>query len=250
VKILIVEDEEKLIKDITFCLAVRYPDAVIVSAANGLDGIEMIETEMPNLVMIASSPPDMNALDFIRKIRQFSDVPLLIFIEGESDIDRAMVLEAGADDYIPKPFSPIELIARVKALLRRTNGLGFKRELAFSAGNLTINFGTRQVSLSGRQVKLTPLEYSLLVELARNEGRVLPHSVLLEKVWGSEYTADYTFIKKYIYRLRCKLESNPDNPQMLLSERGIGYRFVKPVEPVKPGLAVTASQTLPHSLIQ
>ena len=228
-KILIVEEEKRLIKDITFCLAVRYPDAIIVSAANGLLGIEMIETEMPDLVLVASSPPDINTLELIDKIRQFSDVPLLTFTQGESDIDRAMALEAGADDYIPKPFSPIELIARVKALLRRTRGLGFKREQAFSAGNLTINFSTREVSFSGRQVKLTPLEYSLLVELAMNEGRVLPHRVLLEKVWGSEYIADYTFVKKYIYRLRCKLEPDPENPQMFLCERGVGYRFVKPV---------------------
>jgi two-component system KDP operon response regulator KdpE len=140
-----------------------------------------------------------------------------------------MVLEAGADDYIPKPFSPIELIARVTALFRRTHGFDFKCDHAFSAGKLTINFSTREVSLSGRPVRLTPREYGLLSELAQNEGRVLHHSLLLEKVWGSEYIADYTFIKKYIYRLRCKLEPDPENPRMLLSERGIGYRFVRPV---------------------
>jgi DNA-binding response OmpR family regulator len=228
VKILIVEDEESLIRDIAFCLTVRYPDAIIVSATNGLEGIEMIETEMPDLVMVASTPPDIGTLDFISKIRQFSDVPLLTFTKAVSDIDRAMVLEAGADDYIPKPFSPIELIARVKALLRRTNGLGFRQEKSLTAGNLNINFGTRKVSLSGRQVKLTPLEYGLLVQLVRNEGRVLPHRFLLEKVWGAEYIADYTFVKKYIYRLRCKLESEPENPQMFLCERGVGYRFIKP----------------------
>lgn len=228
-KILIVEDKERLIKDITYCLAVRYPDAIIVSAAKGLDGIEMIETEVPDLVIVTSSPPDINDLDLISRIRQFSDVPLLTFVDGKSDIDRAMTLEAGADDYIPVPFSPIELIARVKALLRRTHGLGFRREQALSAGNLTIDFSTREVSLAGKRVKLTPLEYNLLVELARNEGRVLPHRVLLEKVWGSEYIGDYAFIKKYIYRLRCKLEKDCDGPPMFLCERGVGYRFVKPV---------------------
>jgi two-component system KDP operon response regulator KdpE len=229
VKILIVEDEKRLIKDITFYLAVPYPEAIIISTSKGQKGIEMIETEMPDLVMVASSLADTDILDFINKVRQFSDVPLLIFTEGESDIDRAMVLEAGADDYITKPFSPIELIARVKALIRRIQGLGFKREQAFCAGGLNINFCTREVSLSGRQVRLTPREYSLLAELTRNEGKVLPHRFLLEKVWGSEYIDDHTFVKKYIYRLRCKLEPDPDNPQMFMSERGIGYRFVRPV---------------------
>jgi two-component system KDP operon response regulator KdpE len=229
VKILIVEDKERLVKDITYCLAVRYPDAIIVSTVKGSDGIEMIDTEVPDLVIVASSPPDMNTLDLINRIRQFSDVPLLTFVDGQSDIDRAMTLEVGADDFVPVPFSPIELIARVKALLRRTSRLGYKREQALSAGNLTIDLDTREVSISGRKVKLTPLEYGLLVELARNEGKVLPHRVLLEKVWGSEYISDYTFLKKYIYRLRCKLEPDPDNPQMFLCERGVGYRFVKPV---------------------
>jgi len=227
-KVLVIEDQQ-VVRDISFCLQVRYPEAIIVSAAKGLKGIEMIVTETPDLVMAASSLPDIEAQDLISKIRQFSAVPLLILTEGQSDIDRAMVLEAGADDYISKPFSPIELIARVTALLRRTYGLGFKRGDTLFIGGLTINFGTHEVLLSGRQVKLTPIEYGLLVELAKNEGSVLPHGLLLEKVWGSVYVNDHTFVKKYIYRLRCKLEPDPDNPQMILSERGIGYRFVRPV---------------------
>ena len=233
-KILIVEDEERLVKDISFCVAVRYPESNIISAANGADGIKMIENETPDLVMAASSLPDTTALKLIGKIREFSDVPILILTEGETDIDRAMVLEAGADDYIPKPFSPIELIARVKALLRRTHVTGYKQENSITAGGLTVNFGTREVSLNGQRVKLTPHEYALLAELVRNEGRVLSHRVLLEKVWGSEYTADYKFVKKYIYRLRSKLEVDPQKPQMLLSERGVGYRFVRPAPPLNP----------------
>jgi DNA-binding response OmpR family regulator len=230
VKVLIVEDEKRLIKDITFFLAMRYPESVIVSTGKGLEGIEMVETETPDLVMVASSLPDIDILSFISKIRQFSDVPLLILIEGENDVDRAMVLEAGADEYIAKPFNPIELIARVRALLRRTHNDGFKPQNTLSTGELTINFSTRKVSLSGKQIKLTPHEYNLLVELVRNEGKVLSHRALLEKVWGSEYIADFTFIKKYVYRLRYKLELDPNKPQMFLCERGIGYKFVKPVK--------------------
>jgi two-component system KDP operon response regulator KdpE len=234
VKVLIVEDEERLVKDISFCLAVRYPDSTIVSVAKGREGVEKSETESPDLILVDSSLPDTDTLKLIGKIRQFSDVPLLILTGGENDIDRAMVLEAGADDYIAKPFSPIELIARVKALLRRSHGLGYNHDHTFSAGGLTINYATREVSLAGRPVRLTPHEYGLLAELTRNEGRVLSHRVLLEKVWGPEYMAEYYFVKKYIYRLRSKLEPCPDKPQMLLSERGVGYRFVKPASPFKP----------------
>jgi two-component system KDP operon response regulator KdpE len=234
VKVLIVEDEERLVKDISFCLAVRYPESTIISAAKGHEGLKKIENETPDLIMADSSLPDTDTLKLIGKIRQFSDAPLLVLTEGENDIDRAMVLEAGADDYITKPFSPIELIARVKALLRRTHGMGYQQDHTFSANGLTINYATREVSLAGQPVKLTPHEYGLLAELSRNEGRVLPHRVLLEKVWGPEYTAEYYFVKKYIYRLRAKLEPDPDKPQMLLSERGVGYRFVKPRAPLKP----------------
>jgi DNA-binding response OmpR family regulator len=228
-KVLIIEGDRQVVDNIAFCLTVRYPEVITVASSRWQKGIELIEAELPDLIIVSSSLPDINAPELISRIRQSFDVPLLVLIEGESDIDRAMVLEAGADDYIPRPFSPIELVARVTALLRRTHGLGFKHDHMFSAGELTINFSTRNVSLSGRPIRLTPREYGLLSELAQNEGRVLPHSLLLEKVWGSEYTDDHTFIKKYIYRLRCKLEPDPENPRMLLSERGIGYRFVRPV---------------------
>ena len=227
-KVLIIEKDRRAVDNIAFCLAVRYPDIITVSAPRWQQGLKMIEAELPDLVIVSSSPPDVTT-DIIREIRRSFDIPLLTLIEGENDIDRAMALEAGADDYIPRPFSPIELVARVTALLRRTRGFGYNHDHTFSAGELTINFSTHNVSLNGRQVKLTPREYGLLSELAQNEGHVLPHSLLLEKVWGAEYADDHAFIKKYIYRLRSKLEPDPENPQMLLSERGVGYRFVRPV---------------------
>lgn len=228
-KVLVMAENQRVVKDIFFCLQVRYPEVSVVSVAEGTKGIEMVETEWPDLVMVDSTLSDMDTLDLVAKIREFSDVPLIILYEGESEMDRARGLETGADEYVTKPFSPIELLARVKALLRRTQGLGFKAESLVSIGSeLTINFTTREVFVSGKRVKLTPIEYHLLSELVRNEGRVLTHHSLLEKVWGSEYVNDISFTKRYIYRLRKKLNDDPDNPRMIHTERGVGYKFITP----------------------
>ncbi len=228
-KVLVIEDDKRVVSDITFSLRLRYPEAVVVSVGVGTKGIDMVETEAPDLVVADSSLPDMDILHLISEIRRFSDVPLFVLSEAETDIDRAKGLEAGADEYVKKPFSPVELLATVQALLRRTRGTGFKAErLVFLDGQLTINFTSREVIRSGKLIKLTPIEYSLLSELVRNEGRVLTHRTLLEKVWGTEYAADYSFIKKYICRLRSKLEADASKPQMLRIERGVGYKFVRP----------------------
>jgi len=230
VKVLAIEDNQQVVRDISFCLEVRYPEVIVVSVAEGSKGIEMVETESPDLVMVDSHLPDIDTLGLVSKIREFSDVPLIILSEAETDMDIARGLEAGADEYVTKPFSPMELLARVRALLRRTQGLGFKPERLVSiGGELTINFTTREVFLSGKRVKLTPIEYGLLSELVRNENRVLTHRALLQKVWGSEYASDYSFVKKYIYRLRSKLQPDGSKPQMLVTDRGVGYRFIRPI---------------------
>jgi len=228
-KVLVIEDDVQIVRDISFCLQVRYPEVIVVSVAEGPKGIEMVETESPDLVMVDSSLPDIDTLDLVSKIREFSDVGLIILYEAETDIERARGLEAGADEYVIKPFSPIEFLAKVRALLRRIQGVSFKRESLVSIGELIINFSTHEVFLSGKQVKLTPIEYQLLSELVRNNGRVLTHSTLLEKIWGPEYVKDSSFVKKYIYRLRSKLEPDASKPQMLLTERGLGYKFIKPI---------------------
>ena len=225
-KVLLIEDNQQVVRDISFCLQVRYPQAIVVSAVEASTGIEMVETESPDLVMVDSSLPDIDLVEVIRRIREFSDVSLITLMEGETNLERAMCLDVGADDFVTKPFSPLELLARVGALLRRARGLGFKPERVLSLDDgLTINFSTHEVLLSGEPVKLTPIEYNLLAELVRNEGRVLTHHALLEKVWGSEYAEDPSFVKTYICRLRSKLESNPGYPQLLLTERGRGYKF-------------------------
>ncbi len=227
-KVLVIEHDESVVKDLSFCLQVRYPDIAILSVSEGQKGIELIETESPDLVALGAGLPDITTLEMVSKIREFSDIPLIILSGERNDFERAKELEAGADEYIAKPFSPIELLAKIRALLRRVQGMGFKPERLVHIGNeMVINFATREVFLSGKRLNLTPIEYALLSELVRNEGRVITHGSLLEKVWGSEYIDDSSFVKKYISRLRSKIELDNGNPRMIITERGVGYRFTK-----------------------
>lgn len=225
-KVLIIEDDQDINNNVCFYLQLRYPESIIISAGNGSKGIQMVETEYPDLVMIDSSLPDIDHYDLIRQIRSFSDVPLIMLSAQETEIDRAKELEAGADDSLPKPISPIELLARVKALLRRARGTNINSDQKISFnGELSIDLNTHEVFHSGTRVKLTPIEYKLLIELVMNEGKILTHRDILNKVWGPGYAADESFVKKYIYRLRCKLWS--DGNRDLVNERGIGYKLNK-----------------------
>jgi DNA-binding response OmpR family regulator len=228
VKVVLLENDERTIRDLCFCLEVRYPQ-VNCAVANSLENTHRtIKTEPPELIILDASFPSINILDLINEVRHYSEAPLIVLSEGGTDMDRAVYLEAGADDFIVKPFSPIELLARVRALMRRSTGLGFKPDHALSVGDLTINFNTHEVSLQGRPVKLTPTEFYLLSELVRNEGKVMTNDALVQKVWGTEYESDDSNVKRYIYRLRSKIESDASKPRMLLTERGIGYKFISP----------------------
>ena len=227
-KVLVIGDNGA--KDISFYLQLRWQNAIVLSAIDGATGIELVEAEAPDLVMADFCLPDMSGLDLVAKVREFSDVPLVITMDHEIGMDRSKVLEAGADDYITKPFSPVDLLAKVNALFRRTYATGFGRDhQPLVSGDLTITSSTREVLLSGESIKLTPHEYNLLLHLVRNEGRVLTHRTLLAKVWGAEYADDSGIVKKYICCLRHKLGEDAHHPRMILSERGLGYKFVRPI---------------------
>ncbi|MBI2859729.1 MAG: response regulator transcription factor [Chloroflexi bacterium] len=228
-KVLVLESNPIATRDVHFCLKVRWPDVVVLNTKEGQRAIDLVETESPDLVIAASKLPDMDTGDFISRVRNFSDVPLIVLAQGESDMDRVRFLEAGADDCISLPFSPIELLTKVRVLLRRTWGLGFnmRNEQPFSVGDrLTINAGTREVTVEDRPVRLTPIEYRVLLELARNQGKVVSHEMLLERAWGNEYISEVGFTKRYVYRLRQKLENGAAKP-LIVSERGVGYRLVR-----------------------
>ncbi len=228
-KVLVIENDRGVVRNLHFCLQIRWPDVVVVSTGGSEKGIEMVETELPDLVVVGSTVPLVDTAELIARIREFSDAPLIVLAAGQDDTNKAWCLEAGADDYISANFSPIELLAKVRVLLRRIWGLGtnLHQELPLSIGDgLSINMSTREVLMSDRQVKLTPIEYRLLLELAKNQGRVVSHKVLLERVWGTDYADDVEFVKRYVYRLRQKLEPHVGKP-LVMSVRGIGYRLLR-----------------------
>ena len=225
-KALIISGDIQVTKDIDFCLRVRYDGISVKMVENGLKGLEFLNSEVPDLIVIDYYLKDFPVIEIVKKIRDISDVGIIFLAEGQSELVRAKLLEAGADDYIFKPFSPLELLAKVKALLRRSQSLGFKpREIVSLGKCLSINLATGEVFSFGKAVSLTPTEYKLLLELVRNQGMVLTNDILLEKIWGSEYLNDYSFVKKYVYRLRSKIEPDADSPKIILNERGIGYKI-------------------------
>ena len=230
-KVLLIEDNQEIVDSLCLCLKLVWPQVNTIATAEAAKGIELVEAESPDIVILSLELPDMDGFDVLTQICSFSNVPIIVLSARQAEMDKAKALETGADDYITKPFSPIDLLARVKAVLRRSGMPQFKQVNSplFVSDNLTINFATRDVLISGNPVKLTPIEYNLLCNLVRNEGRVISHRSLLEKTWGSNYTDDIGFLKKYIYRLRVKLNDSNPSHQMLVSVRGIGYKFVRTV---------------------
>jgi two-component system KDP operon response regulator KdpE len=171
----------------------------------------------------------MDGYQVLREIRRFSDVPVLMLTVRGEDTDVAKGLELGADDYITKPFSHIELIARVQAVLRRTQGLNVTdEERPFISGKFSVDFSRNEVLLAGKPIKLTSTERKLLYHLIRNEGRILSHESLLAKVWGDNYVDARDLLRVHIQHLRQKLEDNAETPSIIVTEHGIGYKFIRP----------------------
>jgi DNA-binding response OmpR family regulator len=225
-KVLVVDDEPDVIEVVNLCFGLRWPEADVVAAKDGDQALALIEQDPPDLVLLDIVLPGMDGFRICQEIRRFSDVPIVMLSARDGEVDKVRGLEMGADDYITKPFSHMELLARVRAVLRRyQNQLPAVGEV-FESGDLRIDYSSRQVMVRGQVVRLTPTEYSLLFHLTRNAGRVLPHHTLLAKVWGRDYTEEIDYLKVYIRRLRQKLEVEPDSIGTIVSERGVGYKFV------------------------
>ncbi len=199
----------------------------VIEAYNGQQAMEKLRTGLPDLVLLDVMMPDIDGFEVLRMIREISTVPVIMLTaKGEED-DRVRGLELGADDYITKPFSPREMVSRVRAVLRRTEtAAGATHGLIEVDDRLKIDFDRREVWLDGKLVQLRPTEYRLLYYLVQNAGWVLTHDQILAKVWGYEYRDEPHYVRLYINYLRKKIEKDPANPKYILTERGVGYRFV------------------------
>ena len=224
-RILVVDDEERMIRFIRMNL--EHDGFQVSEAFNGKQAIQKMRDVTPDLILLDVMMPDLDGFEVLETVREFSNVPVIMLTaKGEED-DRVRGLEHGADDYITKPFSPRELVSRIKAVLRRTEGVsGSMHGLLEIDKRLKIDFDRREIWLEGKLVKLRPTEYRLLFHLVQNAGWVVSHDQLLQKVWGYEYRDEPHYVRLYINYLRQKLEKEPADPNYILTERGVGYRFV------------------------
>lgn len=224
-RILIVDDEERMVRFIR--LNLEHDGFHVGEAFNGRQAIQRLRDFNPDLILLDVMMPDLNGFEVLEMLREISNVPVIMLTaKGEED-DRVRGLELGADDYVTKPFSPRELVSRAKAVLRRTESAsGSMHGLIEVDPRLKIDFDRREVWLEGKIVKLRPTEYRLLFHLVQNAGWVVSHDQLLAKVWGYEYRDEPHYVRLYINYLRQKLEKDPANPRYILTERGVGYRFI------------------------
>lgn len=226
-KILVVDDEPHLVKLVRSNLEAQH--FKVASAMDGVSGLAMVEKEGPDLVILDIMLPGMDGFDVLQKIREFSSVPVIMLTAKDQDVDVVKGLQLGADDYVKKPFSVHELLARVEAVLRRAApGDDVQARPPFVVGDFTMDFQQRKITVRGREVKVGPTEYKLLSQLVRNAGRVMLHADLLRKVWGPEYGGETEYLRVYISYLRNKIEEDPANPKYILTEHGVGYMFKRP----------------------
>jgi two-component system KDP operon response regulator KdpE len=222
-RILIVDDEPKLVYLVRQVLsALGYE---VLAASSGAQAIEMVAIEQPDLMILdIVLLGELDGYETARRVREFSNIPIIMLTAKVRESDMLRGFDAGVDDYITKPFSSKELIARIRAVLARTQSASQTPPVTeIVCGDIHINLPRRRVSLAGEEVHLTPTEYKLLYELARNCNCVLQHEQLLSAVWGPEYRSDYDYLRSYIHMLRRKLEPDPANPRWIVRVAGVGY---------------------------
>jgi two-component system KDP operon response regulator KdpE len=226
-RILVAEDDPGLLDFISRNLRVRGFD--VKEASNGLEAFAVWEREDPNLLILDMMMPRMDGLEVCRRVREHSAVPIIILTALDSESDKVTALDLGADDYLTKPFGVEELLARIRAVLRRTqpqNEIASLEESVKHFGELEVDLKGHIVRLRGEEIRLSPTEFELLKQLILHSGKVVTHRMLLQTVWGPEYGGEAEYLRVYVNRLRQKLEAQPGSPRYLVTEPGVGYRFV------------------------
>ena len=227
-RILIVDDDASVRLTLSTVLEEEY---LVSPAQDGPEALRRLYAERPDLVILDVMMPGMDGWEVCRRIRELTDVPIIMLTARGQTLDRVRGLDLGADDYLVKPVMLDELRARVRSVLRRARMSPVEEEkkvLTFDRGRVVVDLGAGEVRVEGERLQLRPLEYRLLMYLARNPGQLLTHDQILEAVWGHEYEGDRASLKLYIWRLRKKIEREADNPCCISTDRGIGYRFIRP----------------------
>ncbi len=224
-RILVVDDERRMVGFIR--LNLEQDGFEVIEAYNGSEALEKLRESLPDLILLDVMMPDIDGFEVLRTIREISQVPVIMLTAKGEENDKVKGLELGADDYVTKPFSPRELVSRVKAVLRRGSTFEEDDEGVIDVDErLKIDFSRREVWVDDELVKLRPTEYRLLYHLVQNAGWVLTHDQILTKVWGYEYRDEPHYVRLYINYLRKKIEQDPSNPKYIQTERGVGYRFI------------------------
>ncbi|MDA8434261.1 MAG: response regulator [Nitrospiraceae bacterium] len=222
--ILLIEDEPQMRRFLRVTL--QSHGYRLSEAASGQEGLAEAAVRNPDVVLLDLGLPDMDGIDVTRNLREWSEVPVIVISAREQEEDKIRALDAGADDYLTKPFGAGELLARIRVAIRhREIQQTGQREPVFVLGDLRIDFSSRIVSLRGKELHLTPIEYRLLAVLARNAGKVITHTHLLKEVWGPVYSDQTQYLRVYMTQLRRKIETDPARPKYLLNEPGVGYRL-------------------------
>jgi DNA-binding response OmpR family regulator len=222
-KVLVIDDDENTIWLLSTLL--QHNGFEVVKALSAAEGLAAARDHKPDMVLLDVMMPEMDGWEVCRRLRETSAVPVVFLTAKSSVKDVVKGLEIGGDDYIVKPFDNQELLARIRTQLRRTSSNHTSDELVFANGDLRINFLTREVTVYGKTIELTPKEFTLLSVMARNAGRVLTRNELITQTWGPEYGEANESLKLYVHYLRKKIERDPNKPEFILTSRGVGYRF-------------------------
>ncbi|MEC6907336.1 response regulator [Photobacterium piscicola] len=223
-KILIIEDEAPIRRFLDILTTGHGYQVKTVETA--LEGLKLITTWNPHLILLDLGLPDADGLDFTKELRSWTDIPIIVISARDKEADKVQALDAGANDYLTKPFGSEELLARIRVALRMSANTSCEEVIQYQFGDVVLNVAMQTVTRFDETIKLTPKEYKILTLLAKNMGKVLTHKQILKEVWGGNYTEHAHYVRIHIAQLRHKIECSPAQPQYIITENGVGYRLI------------------------